>query len=220
MPPSRPSFRVQGRHFLLTYPQCTLPKEALLAFLKTLHSFELGTVGKEAHQDGSPHLHAVVSFSQRRNITRESFFDHAGFHPNIKKLSTKRDVERSVEYACKDGDYIREHPSSTERLGYGDILSRATSKEDFISLIEQHHPRDAVLFHERITSYAEKKFPKENTTYSHPEGWHFPNLPPQLTNWATTERLVSILSSSYRHSAATRGSVLFNEVYSLSTYVN
>lgn len=96
--------------WFLTYPQCPLPKETLMAHLKTLSGSEI-VVCRELHEDGSPHLHAYVKLSEPvlRSVA-PTFFDVETYHGNYQPCRSWRAVN---DYVKKDGDFI-EYGISTE----------------------------------------------------------------------------------------------------------
>lgn len=98
--------RFQSKKYLLTYPQCTLTKEEVSKVLHDQFEVEAFTIARELHQDGTPHIHAVIVLSSSPNTTNCRLFDINGFHPNIKTLKTKSDVDRASKYCQKDGDFI------------------------------------------------------------------------------------------------------------------
>lgn len=98
--------RLQGKKYLITYPQCTLLKEEVSEKLSAIADIKTFTISRELHQDGTPHIHAVLVLSSSPGTTNMRYFDIDGFHPNIKALKTISDVERATKYIKKDGDYI------------------------------------------------------------------------------------------------------------------
>lgn len=101
------AFRLQARSFFLTYPQCPLDKNVALSQLVDLErtkNLEWAIVCKESHQDGTPHLHAVLHYTRVRDVRHPRYFDLTGdndavFHGNYKSARNLRD---SVVYVCKD----------------------------------------------------------------------------------------------------------------------
>lgn len=185
-----PGFRLQGKHFFLTYPRCTLEKEQLLAFLqqKFADNLERYVVSRELHEDGTPHLHCVVSLKRRISSRDTRYLDVEGFHPNIQ---TCRSVVAAERYVEKDGDVLRSHPAIEEKPSWGDIRDQATSVEDYMRRVEMAYPRDTALNYDRLLSYAQKKFKKEATPYTieFPDTeWRLPN---GVNNWLTNEFPVS-----------------------------
>lgn len=100
-------FRLQARSYFLTYPQCPLDKNVVLSQLvekERDHHCEWIIVCKEAHQDGTPHLHALLKYSKVRDVRGADYFDLTGdgdttYHGDYK---TTRNVRDSVNYVCKD----------------------------------------------------------------------------------------------------------------------
>jgi len=56
----------------------------------------------EAHQDGTPHVHAVIQFSKKVDIRNERHFDLNEFHPNVQSV---KHMGKSINYVKKDGLY-------------------------------------------------------------------------------------------------------------------
>jgi len=98
-------YRVQGKHFILTYPQTDHGegRQAVLSLLRRLGPKRY-LVGRENHQDGSPHIHVYVEFHQKLNIRDQRFFDiECGCkHPNIQSC---RSFRASIQYVSKDGQF-------------------------------------------------------------------------------------------------------------------
>ncbi|QDJ95241.1 replication-associated protein [Capybara virus 17_cap1_330] len=106
MPPRKCNVRLQSKRYLLTYPQCTLTKEAVLEALKVPLGIETYTIASEFHQDGTPHIHACIILSSSPNTTNMRYFDIDEYHPNVKTLKSKADFERAERYCRKDGNFI------------------------------------------------------------------------------------------------------------------
>lgn len=98
--------RLQAKKYLLTYPQCTLTKEEVSTSLQNQFDVKTFTISRELHQDGTPHIHAVIVLQSSPNTTNMRCFDINGFHCNIKALKTQSDCDRATKYIQKDGDYI------------------------------------------------------------------------------------------------------------------
>lgn len=100
------SFKINAKQFLLTYPKCTLSKEEVLENLQVSHKVCEYTICEERHLDGSPHVHAVITLSDRLHTTNARCFDLGLWHPNIKVLKKKKDLEEARNYVRKDGKFI------------------------------------------------------------------------------------------------------------------
>lgn len=105
------TFRACAKTFLLTYPKCDEPKEAIMDFLLKKGASEV-IVAREEHLDGSPHIHAFVEFEKRKDIVDCRYFDVNKFHANFGKDTTfgKKSKKASkvdmIKYVIKGGDYI------------------------------------------------------------------------------------------------------------------
>jgi hypothetical protein len=84
------SWRMDGKHFCLTYPQCSVSKaDALQKILesvpedKRVEEFEGICVAEELHEDGSPHLHILICYNNKKTIRKKDHFDFiTGKHGN------------------------------------------------------------------------------------------------------------------------------------------
>jgi len=95
-------FRVQAKRYFLTYPQCALSKDVLARRIESLADVERMVICEEKHEDGSPHLHAVVEFKSKFSSRNARVFDLEGHHPNIQTVKTWLAV---VAYVKKAGDW-------------------------------------------------------------------------------------------------------------------
>lgn len=100
------NFKFNAVKVFLTYPKCPLTKEEVLESLQTRYSLRFYTISEEKHADGSPHLHAVLVFSERVHRTDPRCFDLGVYHPHIKNLKTQKDLEEARRYTCKDNVFI------------------------------------------------------------------------------------------------------------------
>lgn len=178
------SFRINAKNYFLTYPQCSHTKEYLLEFLLGLEPQPVyALISSELHEDGSPHLHSFVSYEKKRDIRCQTYFDLSGNHPNIQAA---RNPKATIDYIKKDGDFI-EHgicPITIKR-SWKECLT-ADSKDKFFDVVKEISPRDFVLHHDKLISYANFKYARTDT-YT-PE---FPSssfcIPENLQHWFDTE---------------------------------
>lgn len=101
------SYRFQGKHVSLTYPQASFALEDGLTYLRNKSSGSR-TVTKvvicsETHADGSLHRHAYVRYSGRINLSNPRFFDFAGCHPNVQSTNN---IQAWINYIQEDGDFL------------------------------------------------------------------------------------------------------------------
>lgn len=99
------NFRLEAKNLFLTYPQCSLLKEDVLSKIKTFFSsLVFAVVAHELHEDGSPHLHCLISLSARYRTRDASALDvFTGQHGNYQSA---RNVFKVMQYVTKGKDYI------------------------------------------------------------------------------------------------------------------
>lgn len=164
------SFHINARHYFLTWPQCNEDKHDVHKFLKGIQLVQCVSIAQELHQDGHPHLHAVVSFSKKKNIKNARFFDYEGAHCNIQACKSLQD---SLDYIQKeDTEAIIEHKSEAS---WDTIVNDCTSKEEFYKAMQTNYPRDYVLNKQRLDYYADQKWPIAPSTWLAP-GWAKPSV--------------------------------------------
>jgi len=102
--PKKP-WRLECQNFFFTYSQCPVTKERAVEFFRKLfaNKFKWCIVGREKHQDGNYHLHAVVACSSPTNFKNERFGDIDGYHGSY---SAVKIWARAIGYCKKDGDYM------------------------------------------------------------------------------------------------------------------
>lgn len=171
-------FRLSCKNIFLTYPQCPLPKERVLAHLQSLLDCEYIKVCQERHEDGALHLHAILLCSTKKNIRNERFFDLDGFHPNVQAV---KDVQSSLKYLDKeDPDPLSFGTPPPVKRKWGEVLE-ATSSEQALALVAEISPRDYVLSHDRVLSFVAKRFKPTVAPYVPP--FSFPVVPPVVQQW-------------------------------------
>jgi len=100
-------FRLNAQKLYLTYPQCSLPKEDVLFNIKKHFGSNLvwAVVGRESHQDGSPHIHCAISLGKKVNITNANSLDclanykHGNYQSMLKPI-------KCLEYCTKEKNYV------------------------------------------------------------------------------------------------------------------
>lgn len=88
------TFRMNAKNYFLTYAQCEVDKEDMVAFLLDLEGDKIKwlVVAHELHEDGGDHLHVQVEYERPRNIRKQDHFDCMGCHPNIQATRRIKDV--------------------------------------------------------------------------------------------------------------------------------
>lgn len=100
-------FRVNARHFLLTFAQCPLdPNDALYHLVCTFDTLLACRVAQESHQTGDKHLHAWLQFQTKYDCRHQDLFDISGYHPNIQAC---KNPKKALNYLAKEGAFYDYH---------------------------------------------------------------------------------------------------------------
>lgn len=178
------TFRLQGKHFGLTYSQASCEKQELFQHLLTLGA-EATAVAQETHQDGNLHFHCALSFKTRKNIKRANYFDFSDNHPNIQVL---RSLSAWIAYINKeDNDVLVDGIFPSQKRTWSEALS-ADTEETFHDLVKEISPRDYIIFNDRIQAFAKVRYEKPAVPYSS-EFTDFTNVPTELTEWFTQSKV-------------------------------
>jgi hypothetical protein len=177
MTPSTTSkFSINSKNFSLTYPQCELTIEYALSKLLSLAPI-YACISREHHGDGGLHLHGLLCFGQRKSVRSHTYFDIDGHHCNIQSA---RDATAWYTYIRKDGNYQEWGLFPNNKSSWASLIL-LERREDFLNEIQNIAPRDYILQHDRILSYADKRYGDNNTNYEASFGeW---KLPDELTEW-------------------------------------
>jgi len=179
------NFAFDGQLAFLTYPQCgDLTRERLRTFLVESLGAEQFCIARELHDDGNPHLHAVVRWGRRKRFTGADCFDVDGQHPNVQRPHS---LTRVLAYVRKSDnqrlDSEPPFPSGSERTDtYGGILEQAKNPTDFLARVGNERPRDLVLYLERLQAFCRWKWPEESESYRGRARGEFRELP-EMTEW-------------------------------------
>lgn len=188
-------FELNAKNFFLTYPRCPITPDDALEHIRSLPCVGIRPfhhcIARERHQDGSYHLHVILSFRRSLHLRNADAFDleHEGetYHPNCQRPRNLSDV---LEYAIKDGDFISDHPKLQSEESWGSILETSQNPSEFLTRISQKYPRDYCLSYERLLAFAESRWRKETPLYE-PRFRHF-RLPDELLEWRENNLDVSI----------------------------
>lgn len=183
-------FRLNARNVFLTYPRCAVSPSALGEFLSEIRPATYIHVVRERHEDGTPHLHALLQWIDKYNLRDERKFDFEGFHPNIQPA---RDIVAIEDYISKA---LPDHPSIEDEYKFGAFsrstaeskwrkVAEAVTEDDVLQAALDASARDYVIHHDRIKEYARSKqrlrvpyTPKPTETFQ---------LPPALASYMITE---------------------------------
>ena len=129
-------FQYKAKSIFLTYSQCPVPKETMMAHLKV----KIGTqatnqllkacVGQEKHQDGNLHLHICAWYTQQLNFSCPKYLDivheETTYHPNVggPRIQNK---QKALQYCSKE---------DPEPLQFNmDIKSETAARESHTKII-------------------------------------------------------------------------------------
>nr|AIP88402.1 replication associated protein [South African cassava mosaic virus] len=195
-------FGIKAKNYFLTYPKCNLSKEAALDQLRQLQTPTnklFIKICRELHENGEPHLHALIQFEGKYNCTNQRFFDlispsrSAHFHPNIQGAKSSSDVK---SYLDKDGDTIQwgefQIDGRSARGGqqsandaYAKALN-AASKTEALNVIRELVPKDFVLQFHNLNSNLDRIFQEPPIPYISPFlSSSFTNVPEELEVWVS-----------------------------------
>ncbi|ADG36411.1 replication-associated protein [Soybean mild mottle virus] len=195
-------FCVKAKNIFLTYPRCSLTKEEALSQLQSIQcpsNKKFIKIARELHENGEPHLHVLIQFEGKCQITNERHFDLTSprrsthFHPNIQGAKSSSDVKTYID---KDGDTIQwgsfQIDGRSARGGCKNANDacasalNAGSAEAALQIIKEQLPRDYVFQYHNVISNLNKIFTPPTTIYKSPfKVEQFNNVPEVLSQWAS-----------------------------------
>lgn len=185
------SFSIRTQKFSLTYPQCPVPRDEAMALIKEKVPSCRMLVAQEKHQTEGLHLHMAVLFDKRFMCGTNSFdieYEGLYYHPNIQKV---KDWKAWINYCLKE-DESPLNELEAEKMNYGEIMSLATHKDEYLELVGRHHPRDLALNLERLSYFADWRYRPAPLPYAPVGIQPFKELDPVITDWLNTD-FVSLL---------------------------
>lgn len=184
------------QYFMLTYP--TTPDvwsvDGLIRCLDRLGCDY--RIGRELHQDGKPHFHAMLCFADpySDNDARKTFTVD-GRVPNIRVRRSRPD--RGWDYVgkhagTKEGHYIvaesGERPmGDSEDRPSNDVwheIILARTREEFFDKCQAMAPRQLACSFTQLSAYADWKYAPAPVPYESPPG-EFVDIPEELTQWVS-----------------------------------
>lgn len=173
-------FQFNATHIFLTYAQCTLTKEAILAHLLTLHPDAIIRVGTELHEDLGTHHHCLIRVPSPFRTRNERYWDIEHHHPHVQSA---RNSKKVWTYCGKDGCII-DHGNWTFPEGkksWSEALG-APTKDEFMEEIKTDHPRDYILNYERLQYFTNHHYANNLPEYVHDNNLAF-ITPNALDTW-------------------------------------
>nr|ALK03566.1 replication initiator protein [Whitefly-associated begomovirus 7] len=201
MPPPK-RFQIYAKNYFLTYPHCSLPVSEALSQLHTLNTAvnkKFIRVCRELHEDGSPHLHALLQFEGKFKCKNPRFFDlvspsrSAHFHCNIQGAKSSSDVKSYIE---KGGEYSdwgefqidgrsARGGQQTANDAYATAINSG-SKAEALRIIRELAPKDFVLQFHNLNSNLDRIFQEPLAPYVSPFlSSSFDRVPEELEEWVS-----------------------------------
>ncbi|AAR98597.1 Rep protein [Tomato yellow leaf curl Thailand virus] len=199
-PPNK--FRINAKHYFLTYPHCSLTKEEALSQISALSTPTnklFIRICRELHEDGSPHLHVLIQFEGKFKCQNNRFFDLTSpsrpthFHPNIQGAKSSTDVKAYME---KDGDVL-DHgvfqiDGRSARGGcqsandaYAEAINSG-SKAAALNILKEKAPKDFVLQFHNLNSNLDRIFAPPIEVFVCPFlSSSFDQVPEELEEWVS-----------------------------------
>ena len=143
-------FRLIGKNFFLTYPKCDIAREEAAKLLKEKVKPLYLHIAREAHQDGTHHLHVLVSVTIKIDTQKPNYFDIAGEHGNYQSCRNTdwvlKYIQKSDETPFVEGKYQGNTQSAVQKRAQTNAM---LAKMTVLEMADQG------LIH--ITQYAQVK---------------------------------------------------------------
>ncbi|ACK57937.1 replication initiator protein [Corchorus golden mosaic virus] len=193
-------FRKQGVSFFLTWPKCPVTKESALDQILALAlptNIIYIRVCEEKHQDGSPHLHALVQFQKKFICTNCRLFDLSHpqnsrqFHCHIETARSSSDAKSYIEkdgVFCEWGTFQVDGRSArggqqTINEAYAKALNSG-SKDEALTVIKELVPKDYVCQFHNLNANLERIFAPPVHVFEPPFPLSsFNNVPAVINQW-------------------------------------
>lgn len=152
------AFRLSTKTYFLTYKGISdnsqkITKQSLASFLisdnpndRKLYP-EKYLICQQMYDSGEPHLHAILIYSKRKQITHPNHYDYLGIHPNIQAM---RNMKAALQYIYKQDP----HPYTNMDIIKQRQIARAKDTSSLYQLIEQQMLKDPFFFN--VDDYCHK----------------------------------------------------------------
>jgi len=159
------AFRFHAKKVFLTYPQCILDGDEVLAYMKEhWPRMQEYYIAQEEHEEGGKHIHAAIVFMETIDTKNERYFDitikaqdplemsqeeranlgvvdelgtDVVYHPNIQKPGSWKAV---VVYVCKGGTFL--HKKLMDYSHPGNYSRRLADYELWVSHVAVRIPTE------------------------------------------------------------------------------
>ena len=145
-------------------------KKKLKHSWRVKHHFLTTSLGQELHQDGNPHIHAVVTYKRKLNVKSSRFFDLDEYHGNVQPA---RNMQALKVYITKeDPEPLTSDNSSDEETDNLYDLARVTPEETFFEVCR----KKKVSIHPKLDPFmyahqAFQKIQRDASVNTIPEGY-------------------------------------------------
>ena len=177
-------FRINARNFFLTYPRCNIEREEVLAQLKRV--FVPATsihVARELHEDGTPHIHALVSCDRKYDVrSRDRLHLKMGDVIYEGDYQAAKNVNAVRQYIAKDDSPLIWEQEAKPSIK--ELLDAAKTDQEFINSMITNYPDKAVTAFPSILALATYKFKIHQEPYVPdfaPDSFH--NVPMAALDW-------------------------------------
>lgn len=218
MPPN--TFRIGYRNIFLTYAQSSFENGNLVAYLfeklepydpvyivvsKEFHKYPEGHELAGQENPDEPHHHALIQLKKKPSIRNARYFDYNGRHPSIEKAPKEINgnavatLSDTRQYVIKDGVFVEEGEFDPNNavLGrkrnndavYAEALACQT-EEEFTEKLQSEAPRDFIIFNDKITSFAKRRFKPTIPAYQSERTIDDFILPAAVSDWYTSDFMV------------------------------
>jgi len=191
------TYRLNTTSLYLTYPQCSLPSEEVLAQLTDLcPEISEYMVAEEQHQDGNSHIHAYLLLKRKVNFKNPNCLDLTGpmeekYHGNYQSGKSRL---RLLRYIMKEGKYItniKDLPATSTNK-WAKVLETAEtgSYKEALDAVKEADPRAFILQHSQVMNFLRMQTKPSNKSYMTLE--QFKGLP----EWTRGEKTLIIWGES------------------------
>ncbi|KAG5540891.1 hypothetical protein RHGRI_020958 [Rhododendron griersonianum] len=167
-------FNLHAKNYFLTWPQCNISiTEAHEQIKNTTGAVnkKFIRVSREYHEDGEPHLHALVQYEGRFQLTNHRHFNLRSqyrskeYQCNIQSAKSSSDVKSYIEKGGEyedwgefqiDGRSARGSQTSAAEV-YAEALN-AGNKQEALQIIKEKDPKSYVLQFHNINANLDKIF--------------------------------------------------------------
>ena len=179
-------FRIQARHFFLTYPRCTVTKEQALQQLKTAFPVARSIkVAQEHHEDGTPHLHAVVTCSRKYDCRARDRLHLKGEDGTVFQgdYQAVKNINAVNNYIAKDDTPLVWQTEEEEEPETITLLEQSANKEEFLLNCITKRTKHAERCFLNLERMAEIYFKTPVQVYTPPYTPESFCVPDALTDW-------------------------------------